>query len=56
MTMEDYPRPDRVGTFYGQSVSLAEFLVDRRKPTQFVDFIELATSRGYDFALRQCSA
>jgi hypothetical protein len=54
VTMEGYPRPERVGTFYGQSASLAEFLVNQGKPKQFVDFIELATAKGYDFALHQC--
>jgi hypothetical protein len=54
MTMEDYPGPDRMGAFYGQSVSLAEFLIDRRKPARFVEFVELAGTSGYDAALHQC--
>jgi Peptidase MA superfamily len=54
ITMEDYPGPDRMGAFYGQSVSLAEFLIDRKRPSRFVEFIELAGTEGYDAALRQC--
>lgn len=54
MTMEDYPAPDRMGSFYGQSVSLAEFLIDRKQPARFVEFVELAATSGYDAALRQC--
>ena len=54
MTLEDYPQPDRVGTFYGQSVSLTEFLVAKASPSQFVNFIALARANGYDAALRQC--
>jgi hypothetical protein len=54
MTMEDYPHPDRVGVFYGQSVSLAEFLIGQKKPGQFVEFIQLAAAKGYDAALREC--
>jgi hypothetical protein len=54
MTMETYPRPERVGTFYGQSASLAEYLIDQKKPAQFVVFIQRATAEGYDAALREC--
>lgn len=54
LTMEDYPRPDRFGAFYGQSASLTEFLVKRKTPSLFVDFIERARREGYDSALRRC--
>jgi len=54
LTMEDYPTPDRFGAFYGQSASLTEFLVKRKAPSQFVDFVERARREGYDSALRRC--
>jgi len=54
MTMQDYPGPDRMGAFYGQSASLAEFLIDRKRPARFVEFIELAGTNGYDAALQRC--
>jgi hypothetical protein len=52
LTMEDYPSPTRFGTFYGQSASLAKFLVLRKTPKQFTSFIELANTDGYDSALQ----
>jgi hypothetical protein len=54
LAMDDYPRSDRFGAFYGQSASLAEFLVNRKSPATFIEFIERADSDGYDKALRQC--
>lgn len=50
----DYPAPDRVGIFYGQSASLVRYLVDRGGPRQFVDFLACAETQGYDTALRDC--
>ena len=49
---DELPRVDRWGTFYGESLSLTKFLVDRDSPVRFVDFVEAAASRGYDNALR----
>jgi len=54
MTMDDYPGADHIGAFYGQGASLTKFLVDRAKPARFIDFVTLATAKGYDAALRQC--
>ena len=54
LTLEDYPSPSRFGTFYGQSASLAKFLVLRKSPEQFAAFIERASSDGYDTALQEC--
>lgn len=54
LTMENYPSPSRFGTFYGQSASLAKFLVLRKSPEQFTAFIERASTVGYDEALQQC--
>jgi len=54
LAVDDYPAPDRFGAFYGQSVSLTRFLVDRKSPQQFVQFLERARHTGYDSALREC--
>jgi hypothetical protein len=53
-TMDGYPRSDRFGAFYGQSASLTEFLVSRKAPETFIEFIERADSDGYDKALQHC--
>jgi hypothetical protein len=54
LAMDDYPSPNRYGAFYGESVSLTEFLVKRASPQQFVQFIERAKIEGYDEALEKC--
>jgi hypothetical protein len=54
LAMEDYPRADRFGAFYGECVSLTEFLVDRSTPQQFVEFVARANRDGYDAALETC--
>lgn len=54
LTMDEYPRPDRMGAFYGQSAALAQFLVERVDADRFVKFIECAMIEGYDAALRKC--
>jgi hypothetical protein len=54
LAQDDYPRPDRFGIFYGQSASLTEFLVRRKTPQEFLNFIERAGVVGYDAALRSC--
>ena len=52
VTTDEFPRIDRWGTFYGESVSLTKFLVERESPVRFVSFIEAAASKGYDKALK----
>jgi hypothetical protein len=54
VTMEEYPPVDRWGAYYGQSISLTEFLVQRKSPRDFIEFIERATIEGYDAALVDC--
>lgn len=51
LAMDGYPQQDRFGAFYGESVSLTKYLVARGTPQQFVEFIELASSDGYEAAL-----
>ena len=52
LSLEDYPPANRWGAFYGQSVSLTRFLVQRGSPEQFVDFVQLSQQAGYEAALR----
>ena len=56
MNLEQYPSLDRQGTFYGQSASLVNFLVARGGTSKFLQFVEQATSVGYDRALRDVYA
>jgi hypothetical protein len=49
--LSHYPAPRRMGVFYGQSASLASFLVARETPGEFVRFLEIASVEGYDSAL-----
>jgi hypothetical protein len=53
MTLESYPDASRVPAFYGQSASLATFLIDRAEPSQFIEFLRLASQQGYDHALKE---
>jgi len=50
-TLSHYPAPEQMGVFYGQSASLASFLVARETPSEFVRFLEIAAVEGYDSAL-----
>lgn len=54
LALDEYPRADRIGAFYGQSASLAQYLVTKESPQRFVEFVERASSVGFDEALRQC--
>ncbi len=53
LTLDDYPAANRWGTFYGQSVSVVEYLVDQKSPADFVTFVDLALDQGYDASLRK---
>jgi hypothetical protein len=52
LAMYDYPTPERMQAFYGQSASIVRYLAKRGEPTQFVDFVEQALEHGYDSALQ----
>jgi hypothetical protein len=54
LTMNEYPSPSRFGAFYGQSASLTGYLVSRKSPKQFVEFLDRAREAGYDAALQEC--
>lgn len=53
LTLRDYPGPQRITAFYGQSASLVRFLAERRTPADFAAFLKGAASQGYDAALRE---
>ncbi len=52
LTLDRYPHPSRMGTFYGQSASLVEYLTRIGTKEQLVTFVLEATADGYDAALR----
>jgi hypothetical protein len=54
LPLKDYPSNDRFAAFYGQSLSIVDYLVSRDSPHQFVKFLDVAKSNGYDQALRDC--
>jgi hypothetical protein len=54
LPLKDYPATDRFAVFYGQSLSIVDFLVSRDSPHQFVKFLDMAKLNGYDQALRDC--
>jgi hypothetical protein len=47
-----YPAADQWAAFYGQSLSVVNFLVQRESPHRFVQFLDAARSIGYDRALK----
>jgi hypothetical protein len=53
LTLGGYPQAQRMGAFYGQSASLVSYLTMIGTREQLVAMVELATSRGYDVALRE---
>ena len=52
LALQQFTSADQVPAFYGQSLSLAQFLIDRDSPSRFVPFLALAMEQGYDRALR----
>ena len=53
VSLEQYPGADRQGAFYGQSASLVRYLVERGGPQKFIEFVDRATTEGYETALRR---
>ena len=53
VSLGDYPAAERWGTFYGQSASLVQYLVEQRGEQQFVAFVQLALTDGYERGLQQ---
>jgi hypothetical protein len=53
LPMTEYPRGEQWGAFYGESLSLVKFLVERDSPKVFTEFLTTARSSGFDEALRK---
>ncbi|HEX4142552.1 MAG TPA: hypothetical protein VHY91_03305 [Pirellulales bacterium] len=53
LTLEDYPAGNRWGAFYGQSLSLVEYLTQQRSTDDFIRFVQLSFDKGYDASLRE---
>jgi hypothetical protein len=54
MAQDDYPKDhQRVGAFYAQSVSLVEFLCQKKDPATFAHFLRAALDGGYERSLER---
>ncbi len=51
--MNDYPKADRIGAFYAQSVSLVDFLTNQRDPRTFTKFVHEGMDKGFLLALQR---
>ena len=54
LPLKDYPAAQQWAVFYGQSLSLVDYLASRDTPRQFVKFLDAAKASGYDRALQDC--
>lgn len=52
LVLDRFESPDQVAAFYGQSLTLVEFLAGRDSPRRILEFAEAAMKHGYDRALR----
>jgi hypothetical protein len=52
LSLEQFSSAQQVPAFYGQSLSLIQFLVKCDEPGRIVGFAETARDRGYDHALK----
>lgn len=53
LALEKISSNEQMSVFYGQSLSLVHFLIERESPAQFVSFLERSGEAGYDLALRE---
>jgi hypothetical protein len=53
MEMRDYPKPQFIGPFYAQSVSLVEYLSSLKGPQTFSAFLRDGLRGGYEPALKK---
>lgn len=51
--LERFTSGEEAAAFYGQSLSLVDFLVRQAGPARFLTFVETGMDNGYDRALRQ---
>jgi hypothetical protein len=56
LQMREYPSHQNWGVFYGQSVSVVEYLVSRSDTRQFVNFLARLAKEDLDAALRETYA
>lgn len=54
VTLRQFHQQRQVAPFYGQSLSLTTFLLTKSDERHFIKFVERASRRGYDNALREC--
>jgi tetratricopeptide (TPR) repeat protein len=53
MEMKDYPKPQYIGPFYAQSVSLVEYLSSLKGPQEFTAFLRDGLRGGYEPSLKK---
>jgi tetratricopeptide (TPR) repeat protein len=53
LELEDYPHPQYMDVFYGQSASIVQYLSDMRGPHVFAEFLRSAPREGYEAGLRR---
>lgn len=53
LAMHRYPQGPRLMAFYGQSLSLIDYLSHLAEPSKVVDMIAIAMENGYDAALQE---
>ncbi|HMP02755.1 MAG TPA: hypothetical protein PKD86_17960 [Gemmatales bacterium] len=53
LTLDDYPEPGRMGSFYGQSACLVQYLSELRGPTEVLEFLRSLGRKGPEQALQQ---
>ncbi len=51
--MDNYPRPELIGAYYAESISLVEFLVDKKGTQVFTQFLIDGLREGYEAALQR---
>jgi hypothetical protein len=53
LTLKTCTSSDQVAAFYGQSLSLVQYLIDQGEPEQLLSMVELAFEKGYDHSLQE---
>ncbi|HYV36250.1 MAG TPA: hypothetical protein VE988_11135 [Gemmataceae bacterium] len=53
LQMDNYPAPEKISTFYAQSVALVDFLAKQKGPVVLTQFIREGLQGGYEPALRK---
>ena len=53
LTLNDYPEPGRMGSFYGQSACLVQYLSELRGPAEVIEFLKSQARVGPEEALQQ---